>query len=66
MDYWTETGLCAGKIYRAVEKLKKPPTVAALKKKIKDKNFDYAIGWLLRENKVKLEKKRNSVYVFLG
>ena len=61
MDYWVETGNTAGKVYREIEMAGGSITLSALKKKVKEKNVDYAIGWLLREDKITIVKKGNSV-----
>lgn len=56
MDYWAETGFAAGKIFSALDgQASKNMDLAELKKRIKDKSFEYALGWLLREEKITIE-----------
>lgn len=66
MDYSFETGLTAGKIYSALDgEATKSMALPELKKKIKDKTFDYAVGWLLRENKIVLDAEGKKLLVRL-
>jgi hypothetical protein len=66
MDYIQSTGVCAGKIYGQLSGMEAGcAKLADVKKKINDKCFDYAIGWLLREGKVELQTQGKSTIVKL-
>jgi hypothetical protein len=67
MDYSSETGLTAGRIYQALEGAEdRSVALADLKKQIKDKTFNYAVGWLLRENKIRLGEQGRKIIVILN
>lgn len=67
MDIWGEIGESAGKIFTALEKSKKDPTVAAVKKAagLTDELALMGVGWLAREDKVVAYRKGKSVYLKL-
>ncbi len=53
MDYWADTGFAAGKIFGTLDvKEGKTMDLGVLKRLVNDQCFDYAIGWLLREEKI--------------
>ncbi len=55
MDVASETGEAAGRIYRSLGDMGGAAKLPEIKKKLKDKRFDYAVGWLLREGKISLD-----------
>ncbi len=56
MDYWADTGFAAGKIYMTLESRQdRALGLTELKKQVSDKCFEYALGWLLREEKITIE-----------
>lgn len=55
MDVWFETGTDAGKILEVFD-CENQMEFSSLKKKSKVKNLELAVGWLLREDKIKVEK----------
>ena len=61
-----EIGVMAGKIWHTLES-KGEMSVAALKKILgtRESTFDWAIGWLAREDQIVLRKERNTVKVAL-
>jgi hypothetical protein len=66
MDYWAETGFAAGKIFSALESAAdKSAGLAELKKHANNKCFEYAVGWLLREEKITIESAGRKVIVKL-
>jgi hypothetical protein len=67
MDYMCSTGETAGRIYGALEGAQGRELVLSdLKKRVGGKCFDYAVGWLLRENRISLEARGKSVTVRLN
>ncbi len=59
-------GEVAGKVYRTLESNGQMP-VTRLRKEIKETEFlvNAAIGWLAREDKIKFDKKGNSLLISL-
>jgi|GEM_PF-5510527 len=67
MDHLSETGLTAGEIYSHLsEKETEEIKLIDVKKAVNKKHFDFAVGWLLRENKISLLTKGRSTYVKLS
>lgn len=61
-----DTGFTAGKIYTALEALEgETVLLSELKKQVNEQTFNYAIGWLMRENRITLKSKGKSVFVEL-
>ncbi|MBU0762672.1 MAG: winged helix-turn-helix domain-containing protein, partial [Candidatus Altiarchaeota archaeon] len=66
MDYWADTGFAAGKVFSILEGLEdKSSGITQLKKSVNHKCFDYALGWLLREEKIVIEGEGRKVIVKL-
>ncbi len=59
-----ETGKTAGKIYKTLEKTGSLK-LDELKKKVKTKNLDYSLGWLMREEKIVLQTKGKTMIISL-
>ena len=61
-----ETGISAGAIWQALG-AKGELSLAQLKKEVKDKApaFDWAIGWLAREDKLVITREKGSIRIRL-
>jgi hypothetical protein len=61
-----EIGLTAGKIWHVLDASGKLP-LAQLKKEVKGKTpvFDWAIGWLMREDKIVITSEKRSFRIQL-
>jgi hypothetical protein len=61
-----EIGLTAGKIWHVLDARGELP-LAQLKKEVKGKTsiFDWAIGWLLREDKIVITPEKRSFHIRL-
>jgi hypothetical protein len=67
MDLWGEIGTAAGIIYTSLSGVKKPKSITELKKKtkLKDDILYMAIGWLAREEKIRIESKKKKTLIGL-
>ena len=65
MDYITDTGHAAGRIFEHLADVGEAK-LSDVKRIVGLKNFDYAIGWLLRENKIRMEPRGRSVFIRLN
>jgi hypothetical protein len=61
-----EIGAVAGAIWHSLD-VSGEMTLAKLKKEVKAESpfFDWAIGWLAREDKITLTQEKRSIYVCL-
>ncbi len=61
-----EIGAVAGAIWHSLD-VNGEMTLAKLKKEVKAEGplFDWAIGWLAREDKITLTREKRSIYVCL-
>ncbi|MBD3388965.1 MAG: hypothetical protein GF416_07760 [Candidatus Altiarchaeales archaeon] len=67
MDISSETGTTAGKVYSLLESQEsREARLSEVKKQVGGRYVDYALGWLLRENKISIESRGKTSIVRLN